>query len=261
MSKDIKDSGAPADTSHKKRFSWASHAVTHAGKVRNLNEDACLDSANKGFWLVADGMGGHSAGDVASKMIVKGLFDLPQGLPSEEMLDVIEDSLVRVNNELLAYSNQQKDASTVGSTVAALLLSEGFCFYMWAGDSRVYRARKGRMVQMTRDHSQVEQYVEQGLITANEALSHPHGNMITRAVGVADFFYLDMDMQAAKQGDRYMLCSDGLTKHIGDLELQDFLNAHSGAEECCQFLVDETLRRGASDNVTVIVVDVMDGCG
>jgi serine/threonine protein phosphatase PrpC len=130
-----------------------------------------------------------------------------------------------------------------------------FCIYIWAGDSRLYRLRDNSLQQITIDHSQVEQYVEQGLITREEALVHPHGNMITRAVGATEELFLDMDIQEIKKGDRFMLCSDGLTKHITDPEIEKFLR-HGNAEECCTKLIETTLSRGAGDNVTSIVVDI-----
>ena len=109
---------------------------------------------------------------------------------------------------------------------------------------------------MTPDHSQVEQYVERGLITREEATEHPHANMITRAVGASDDLFLDMDIQTMETGDRYLLCSDGLTKHVSDLEMEEILQEKDDTEESCQTLIDMTLERGAGDNVTVIVVDI-----
>jgi serine/threonine protein phosphatase PrpC len=127
--------------------------------------------------------------------------------------------------------------------------------YIWAGDSRLYRLRANRLSRITTDHSQVELYIEQGLISRDEAHAHPHGNMITRAVGAMDELHLDMGIQEMESGDRYLLCSDGLTKHIPDFELQDQLKA-GNATECCKHLIDVVLSRGAGDNVTAIVVDI-----
>ena len=130
-----------------------------------------------------------------------------------------------------------------------------YCVYLWAGDSRLYRLREGELRQMTTDHSQVEQYVEQGLISREEAAVHPHGNMITRAVGATQNFFLDMDIQEMHHGDRYLLCSDGLTKHIVDFEFQEMLEKGS-TEAVCKELIELTLSRGAGDNVTAIVIDI-----
>ena len=130
-----------------------------------------------------------------------------------------------------------------------------YCVYLWAGDSRLYRLRNNELRQMTTDHSQVEQYVEQGLISREEAAVHPHGNMITRAVGAAQNFFLDMDIQEMKKGDRYLLCSDGLTKHTLDFEFEEMLG-NGSAEKICKELIELTLDRGAGDNVTAIVIDI-----
>jgi Serine/threonine protein phosphatase len=131
-----------------------------------------------------------------------------------------------------------------------------YCVYMWAGDSRLYRSRNGELRRMTTDHSQVELYVEKGLITREEAVSHPHGNMITRAVGATDELFLDMDIQEMSSKDRYLLCTDGLTKHISDLEIEDLLGNGTN-QDACKTLIDLTLERGAIDNVTAIVVDIV----
>ena len=126
---------------------------------------------------------------------------------------------------------------------------------MWAGDSRLYRIRDSKIIQLTIDHSQVQLYVEQGLISRDEAESHPHSNMITRAVGATEEFVLDVDMQEMKKGDRYLLCSDGLTKHIPDIDFEKML-AKGDVEKKCNELIDLTLARGAKDNVTAILVDI-----
>jgi serine/threonine protein phosphatase PrpC len=136
-----------------------------------------------------------------------------------------------------------------------MLAYDRYCVYIWAGDSRLYRLRGGRLSRITTDHSQVELYIEQGLISRDEAHAHPHGNMITRAVGAMDELHLDMGIQEMESGDRYVLCSDGLTKHIPDLELQDQLK-EGDATECCKRLIEVVLSRGAGDNVTAIVVDI-----
>ena len=240
---------------NQRSLSWHSHGITNVGKVRNHNEDSMLVRPEVGMWVVADGMGGHDGGDVASQMIVNSLNKVHEGLSLERYIDDIEDRLLDVNKKLIAKAQESKKRTTIGSTVVALITFDKYCLFMWAGDSRLYRLRDNQLRQMTKDHSQVEQYIAKGLISREEAAVHPHGNMITRAVGATDDLFIEMDIQQMKKGDRYLLCSDGLTKHSTDFEFQDMLREGT-VEETCQKLIDQTLSRGAGDNVTVILVDI-----
>lgn len=237
-------------------LSWQSCGITNVGKVRKLNEDSLLDRPEMGLWMVADGMGGHSAGEVASQMITENLKKIHEGISLERYIDDVEDRLLKVNEQLLQKSRETTKRNTIGSTVVVFIAYQNYCVYIWAGDSRLYRLRDGNLRQLTTDHSQVELYVEQGLISREEAAVHPHGNMITRAVGATDDLFLDMDIQTMRSGDRYLLCSDGLTKHLVDFEIEDILREEENTEDTCNVLIDLTLERGAGDNVTAIVVDV-----
>ena len=234
---------------------WTSCALSDKGKVRKHNEDSMLARPEIGLWAVADGMGGHSAGDVASQMIVTSLKDIQAGSKLNNFINDIEDRLLEVNKRLLEKAQQSTKNITIGSTVVAMLAYGKYCVYIWAGDSRLYRLRNRQIRQMSTDHSQVELYVEKGLISREEALVHPHGNMITRAVGASDELFLDMDIQELAHKDRYLLCSDGLTKHVTDMELQDILNKGT-SQESCKTLINLTLERGAVDNVTAVVIDI-----
>ena len=232
-----------------------SFGITDVGKARKHNEDAMLDRKEIGLWVVADGMGGHAKGDVASQMIVEAMKKVHEGVKLESYIDDIEERLLDVNKKLVAKAREAEKKVTIGSTVVLMLSFGKYCLYAWAGDSRLYRLRDNELRQMTTDHSQVEVYVEQGLISREEAAVHPHGNMITRAVGAADNLFLDMDIQEMKSGDRYLLCSDGLTKHTNDLEFEEMMKEGT-PEECCKKMIQQTLDRGAGDNVTAIIVDV-----
>lgn len=238
-----------------KSLSWSSTGISDTGKVRKHNEDSMLDRPEIGLWVVADGMGGHAAGDVASQMIVSSLKKVHEGIELNRYINDIEDRLLDVNKRLLEKAKESGKRTTIGSTVVALVAYNNYCVFIWAGDSRLYRLRNNELRQMTIDHSQVELYVEKGLITREEAAVHPHGNMITRAVGASDDLFLDMDIQEMQRNDRYLLCSDGLTKHVTDFEIEDIL-AEGTHEEACKTLIDLTLERGAGDNVTAIVVDI-----
>lgn len=236
-----------------KPFSWTSALISDVGKVRKLNEDSGLDRGQEGLWVVADGMGGHSAGDLASQLIVNSLgkLELHGALP--ELVDHVEDAVLHVNERLFEVANSHNQTS--GSTLVLMLARGRYGVSMWAGDSRLYRLRDGQLAQLTTDHTQVELYIEKGLLKRAEAEGHPSGNMVTRAVGVTDTLTLEMDMFELADGDRYLLCSDGLDKHVKDPEIERIMGGATPID-IARTLVDLTLERGAIDNVTVCVVEV-----
>ena len=248
---------APEKGKANSALSWHSYGITNVGKIREYNEDSLLQRSEVGMWAVADGMGGHHAGDVASQMIVNTLDKVHEGQPLHRFIDDIENRLILVNEKLIKKADESYVPTTIGSTVAIMVACGRFCVYLWAGDSRLYRQRDGELRQLTTDHSQVQHYIELGLIKPDEATKHPHRNIITRAVGATKKFFLDMDIQEMREGDRYLLCSDGLTKHLADNELEDILHQGSAAtERICWELIELTLLRGASDNVTAIIIDI-----
>jgi len=230
-----------------------SATLTHVGLVRKINEDSYLDRPDAGLWVIADGMGGHTAGDVASQLIVSALEKVEPGETLSGFVESIEDALLSVNQQLIAMSSQTQQTS--GSTVVALLAYETVCVVIWAGDSRAYRLRNGELTQLTNDHSHIELYVEQGLITREEAALHPAGNLITRAVGAAPELYLEMDIDRLAEGDRYLLCSDGLDKHVTQAEIGPILGS-GDPQSAAKQLIELTLSRGAADNVSVAVIEV-----
>jgi len=237
---------------------WQSAAATHVGTVRTVNEDAYLDRPEIGLWLVADGMGGHHAGDVASSMIVKSFDDI--GIPAngDEFLEAILDRLQTVNTDLQNYA-RDNGASVVGSTVALMFGFGSRASCLWAGDSRIYLLREGKLRQLTRDHSKVEELISLGLVDREEAHTHPVGNVITRAVGAAESLALDIVSHEMRAGDRYMLCSDGLNKTVPDREIADILTQQS-CGEAPRALLYRALDNDARDNVTAVVIHV-DGDG
>lgn len=234
------------------KFRFESFAVSHEGAVRELNEDRYLAEPKFGLWVVADGMGGHDAGEVASSGIVEQLKTL--GIPSSatDQHARFVDRLTRANDALQRYS-MERNGSMVGSTVAALLIYEDQYRCLWMGDSRVYLVRRGRLQQISRDHSEAQELIDQGVLTIEEARSYPRRNVITRAVGVSAEIAVDAAYGAIENGDSYVICSDGLTAHLSD---DDILETVSGRKpkEACELLLETTLERGATDNVTVIIV-------
>lgn len=234
-------------------FRWQSAAISHRGCVRKINEDACLELPGVGLWVVADGMGGHAAGDVASQLIVESLREVRWRPRLAEMVDEVEQRLDVVNARLIEIAAQSEEPKVVGSTVAVLvaLRRHGMC--LWAGDSRVYRIRTGLLSRITRDHSEVEDLLDQGLVQPEEVDSHPSANVVTRAVGGSEELELDSVRIELRDADRFLLCSDGLYKELSDAEIAEYLQQGT-CEQACRALVEFALARGSRDNVTVVVV-------
>lgn len=242
---------------NKPLFRWSSAGRSHVGMVRAINEDACLAMPELGLWAVADGMGGHEAGDVASQMIVEALQQTPLPLTWPDFLDSVREALYDVNRRLREESAQRYQHRTIGSTVVVLLAYESQCACLWVGDSRIYRLRNGHLEQLTRDHSHVQELVDQGLIAPEEAHRHPLANVITRAVGSADDLQIDEVIHPLQAGDLFLLCSDGLNKTVTDEEIVRLLqHSNHNTQEAVKAFIHLALMRDASDNVTTVVVSI-----
>jgi protein phosphatase/serine/threonine-protein phosphatase Stp1 len=229
-------------------------ALTHAGTVRPYNEDALVCCAEAGLWAVADGAGGHQAGDVASTMIATALGGIPAALSAEEALSQVRLRLAVVHDALHdRAAREQRTDAVIASTVVVLLVRDGHFACLWAGDSRAYLLRDGALVALTRDHSLVQQLVDAGSLTADQAERHPHANVITRAVGDGeDVLNLDKVTGAVRPGDRFLLCSDGLTKALNGAAIA----AGAATATPAVHLVDAALAAGARDNVTAVVIEI-----
>lgn len=223
--------------------------ISHVGQVRRVNEDAWLARPEAGLYAVADGMGGHRKGDVASRMVVDALAGLPPAPDARAMRESVEAALASVNRGL-----RPADGRVVsGSTVAVLLLCGRHFAVLWAGDSRVYRAGPDGFAQVTRDHSLAQELVDSGELAQEDARGHPMSNRITRAVGAAEDLVLDGAQGELKPGDAFLLCSDGLTRHVEDAEIGAALERMS-PQAAADHLLDTTLARGGADNVTAVVL-------
>ena len=233
---------------------WISSACTDVGAVRELNEDAYLERSDLGLWLVADGMGGHFAGDVASQMVVSAMDTLEPPRSLSKFVEAVERRLVETNTRLRDYA-EREETHTIGSTVVALLVHGEHAVCLWAGDSRMYRYRDGRLEQISQDHALVEELVERGVLTAEQAVDHPHGNLVTRAVGAAERLFLDVEIIPIQAGDLFILCSDGLEKEIAEEEMSVMVEA-SDPSQLSHALLARALTIGARDNVTVITVAI-----
>ena len=234
-----------------------SASATHVGMVRKLNEDSMFSRDEIGLWSVADGMGGHQAGDMASQMVVGALEAVPLCNDISDLLQNTRRALNKANSDLISMDSQFEAGRVPGSTVVALMILNGSAAVVWSGDSRIYRLRGGNLVQVTRDHSHVQELVDQHLIKPEEAESHPMANVITRAVGIEEPLDLDTLHLDVMSGDRFLLCSDGLSRLLSLEEIQEQMQTRE-QEESVQSMIHTALVRGAPDNVTVVSVQCDD---
>jgi serine/threonine protein phosphatase Stp1 len=227
---------------------------THVGLKRKINEDSVLAEPDRGLWAVADGMGGHDAGEVASAMVTDALRQLPSA-DLDGLAAAAVESLRDVNRRLieLARSGGQR---TIGTTVVGLAIADGAFRCFWMGDSRAYRLRGGEIERISHDHSLVQNLIDAGMLKPEEAEEHANANLITRAVGVAEQCEVDVASGDARAGDRFLLASDGLTRLVPDDELAAELMRGSPADAADK-LIETVLERGAPDNVSLVIVTVV----
>ena len=228
--------------------SWAK---THEGRVRARNEDSHVARDGDGLWAVADGMGGHEGGEWASGRIVEELEAIDTKGDFEAVCAAAAEAIRAANGSILAEARNR--GKQMGSTVVALLNQGTLYAILWVGDSRAYLMRGGALAQLSRDHSQVQEMVARGLMKPEQAIGHPMGHILTRAVGVqadVEVDRLDGELQA---GDIFLLCSDGLHGVVGDGEIAGHL-AREAPGEALEHLVELTLAKGAPDNVTAIAI-------
>ena len=228
-------------------------AVTHEGQLRTQNEDN--HHAGEGLFVVADGMGGHEAGEVASAAAVEALRGLPAVEDLDELVAQATEGLRRANGELIALAQSNRSERTIGTTVVGIAVSDGHFRCFWAGDSRAYRLRGGAIVRLSRDHSLVQDLVDAGMIKPEEAERHENSNVITRAVGVREVLEVDSVGGDAVPGDIFLLASDGLTRLVDDRELAAELG-NGSLVEVADRLLETVLARGAPDNVSLIIIRI-----
>jgi protein phosphatase/serine/threonine-protein phosphatase Stp1 len=233
-------------------LSWS---ATHPGTVRTQNQDACLCRPEIGLFAVADGVGGHSGGEIASARVIETLSLIAEDLPPIERLAAVRAGLQDTHRALLETAMAPGATITPATTIVALLLHEGHFACLWAGDSRAYLLRDGQLCALTTDHSVVQDLVSAGALTAAEAEHDPRQHVITRAIGAGTG-----DLQIAKSvgqvlpGDRFLLCSDGLYKALELDRIADGLASGSAAtENVAEQLIREALAHAARDNVTAVV--------
>ena len=234
-------------------LSWA--ALTDVGRRREVNQDALF--ADYPLFVVADGMGGHIGGEIASSNTVarlSGVVDAGTVSPK-----TIEKALARAVKDIASHPEATDDGT--GTTVTGVYLDTSGTEPHWVslniGDSRVYLLRDDTLVQITTDHSVVQELIAAGRLSPEEAEHHPYGNVITRAVGPSDSVRPDYVRLGVVDGDRFVICSDGLTKELTDYGIQHFLRQHADPGEAADAMMDAALENGGRDNVTVIVLNVV----
>ncbi|HSE26973.1 MAG TPA: Stp1/IreP family PP2C-type Ser/Thr phosphatase [Gemmatimonadales bacterium] len=234
-------------------------ARTDVGVVRSGNEDSYLMLSDRGIFVVADGMGGHAAGEVASEMatrIIAREIGALRGVEDDEASRRVQRAIVTANESIYERTLAEHDKRGMGTTATVLVLMRGRYLIGQVGDSRAYILRDGEFLQLTKDHSYVQEQVDAGLLTPDQARVHPYSNVITRCVGAGSEVLPDIYFGALRAGDVLLLASDGLTGMLEDDQLVKILQSDGGPEAWVDRMVAEANYRGGLDNITAIVVRI-----
>lgn len=238
------------------QFKWHSVAITDPGKVRKANEDNFMVNPQQQHFVVADGMGGHTKGDVASKAVCDCLFNFKKSQDLATIADQLEDTLMALNQQLQKLAVEAGDV--VGSTVAGLIQVSNSAFLYWSGDSRIYRLRDGSLTQLSDDHTYLRELERANQYTQQQIDSNPERNMITLAVGVERDFAISNEFEFIEPNDVFVLCSDGIDKELTNPQLEQLLIVNITDVEQLDMAADtimrEVLDNGARDNATLILV-------
>ena len=251
----------------------AYHALTDVGRKRKGNEDSLFINPEQNLFVVADGMGGHAAGEVASRVAVESINEFvcmtsgdeeitwPFGLDESMSYDGnrLKTSVRYANNKVLAATKESAEYEGMATTVVAVLIDGATANLAHVGDSRIYLFRNGSLLQLTSDHSWVNEQLQGGMLTAEQARSHPLRNVVTRALGGKPDLDVEMQVHEALPGDMLLLCSDGLTTMVPDAEIQRLLSESGGElEKAAAVLVEEANKHGGEDNITVILLQFVE---
>jgi len=250
--------------------------ITDIGRKRQRNEDSYLVNDKLGLYIVADGMGGHAGGEFASKIAVSTVEEIMKGddrlksqIPQDTYLDhempkkdgekeeQLRNAITRASNLIVQRAQDEPELRGMGTTATVMLFMNDKAYFAHVGDSRAYCVRNKVMTQITEDHSLVHEQLKSGLITEEEARTHQLKNIITRSVGVQEEVEIDTVVWKAQVGDKYLLCSDGLSNMISDNEIEEIIN-QSDTEQAARAMVDTANQRGGEDNITLILVHVIE---
>ncbi|MET9885377.1 PP2C family serine/threonine-protein phosphatase [Streptomyces sp. NPDC006430] len=231
-------------------------AGSHKGMIREGNEDSGY--AGPRLLAVADGMGGQAAGEVASSEVISSLVQLDDDVPGSDILTSLATAVARANDQLRVMVEEDAQLEGMGTTLTALLWTGQRLGLVHVGDSRAYLLRDGVLTQITQDHTWVQRLVDEGRITEEEATTHPQRSLLMRALGSGDTVEPDLSIREVRAGDRYLICSDGLSGVVSHQTLEETLADYHGPHETVQALIQLALRGGGPDNITCIVADVLD---
>lgn len=229
---------------------------THIGKLRQSNQDALIESPADGLWGVADGMGGHKGGETASAGARDGLMEQLAGKAPEQ--DALRIAIGAVNRRLFLQQKEDEKLSGMGTTLTALWFSPDCVYIGHVGDSRAYRLRDGQLKQITEDHSVVAELLRSGMLTPEQAANHPMRNVITRAVGTEDGIEIDLMREERRQGDVWLICSDGLYGMMTDEKIAEILK-ESKLGKAADKLIEAALEGGGRDNITLVLLRDKEG--
>jgi serine/threonine protein phosphatase PrpC len=236
-------------------FQISSDGVTDTGHVRTKNEDSILVHADENVWIVADGMGGHHAGDFASQTITNNLSLFKQHTSLDDSILLLEENILNSNSVIRKKSDKLGRNATIGSTVVCAYIWYNLLFTFWAGDSRLYRFRDAKLERLTEDHSYVEELVRMGKIEARDAEEHPAANVVLKAVGIDDKLCLDFDYFEVQDEDIYIICSDGLYKDLEETKITTIIESNpEDMAELSQALLAASLDAGGTDNTSIITL-------
>ncbi len=233
---------------------WRSAAMSHCGVRHRENEDSCLDRPEVGLWAVADGMGGHAEGHIASRTLCRALGRIPASGSLPELAMAVEAAIAEANDALLVRGTSAHPPTLIGTTVAVLAIHSGYGVCTWCGDSRVHLVRDGEAFLLTRDHSLVQEMLDRGEIDRDGARDHRAGHIVSRAVGVGNVAEIERIAIEVWPGDRFLLCTDGISRHVLVPEMADLVV--DNPEAAVRGVVDLAQARGATDDMTAIAVSL-----
>ncbi len=228
--------------------------MTHTGSIRKLNEDALIAIPASGLWAVADGMGGHDAGDYASRCLVGHLYEMASRHQGQALVDKVPEAIQNANLELYKLSNTQGNESIIGTTIVVLVLESDRYHCFWSGDSRCYLLRDNQLQPITRDHTEAEALLAQGY-TVDQFPDPTTAAMLTYAVGVDETAHIDYTTDYIYESDRFLLCTDGITKIYSDSDIANKISENNIDQINQQFLTG-ALDAGAPDNLSSIIVSL-----
>lgn len=232
-------------------------SLTDIGKVREINQDSFAVDLDQGLFIVADGMGGHAAGEKASQtavQIIQERLDTTASPGNGALLDMLQTAIQDANREIINASMEEPSMRGMGTTATVLVAQNNNLYVGHVGDSRAYLVRNRRIDQITDDHSIVAQLVRARAITPQEAARHPYRNVITRCLGMQVDVEADTQQRELKSGDRLLICSDGLSGLVSDDEMLQYVLSSQDPQNTCHDLVNLALERGGSDNITVVLI-------